>query len=125
MADEPWQGDACSLVEAFRRKERSPREELDATLAAIERSELNAFSFLAADDARRQAGAADTQLPRTGIPIERERILSSAMIVSPLYGTRASTVLCVTRDGSVCWEERSVTPEGAITHTVRETFRLG
>ena len=35
MTDTPWPGDACSLVDAFRRHERSPLEELDATLAAI------------------------------------------------------------------------------------------
>ena len=34
MSDAPWQGDACSLVDAFRAGERSPLEELDATLAA-------------------------------------------------------------------------------------------
>ena len=34
----PWTGDACSLVDAFRAGERSPVEELDATLAAIEAS---------------------------------------------------------------------------------------
>ena len=45
--DEPWTGDACGLVEAFRSGERHPVEELEATLAAIERSDLNAFSFLA------------------------------------------------------------------------------
>ena len=36
MADLPWQDDACSLVDAFRSGERSPLEELDATLAAID-----------------------------------------------------------------------------------------
>ena len=44
--DSPWLGDAVSLVEAFRSKDRSPVEELQASLAAIERSDLNAFSFL-------------------------------------------------------------------------------
>ena len=34
--DTPWQGDACSLVDAFRAGDRSPVEELEATLAAIE-----------------------------------------------------------------------------------------
>ena len=38
---EPWQGDQCSLVEAFRSGERSPAEEVDAVLAAIESSDLN------------------------------------------------------------------------------------
>ncbi len=44
--DIPWMGDACSLVDAFRNKERSPLEELQASLHAIEKSSLNAFSFL-------------------------------------------------------------------------------
>ena len=39
MGDVPWAGDACSLVDAFRRGERSPREELEATLDAIEASD--------------------------------------------------------------------------------------
>ena len=38
VTDTPWQGDACSLVDAFRAGERSPVEELEATLAAIEAS---------------------------------------------------------------------------------------
>ncbi len=46
MGDAPWQGDACSLVEAFRAGERSPTEELEAVYAAIDASPLNAFSHL-------------------------------------------------------------------------------
>ncbi len=33
VSDAPWSGDACGLVDAFRSGERSPLEELDATLA--------------------------------------------------------------------------------------------
>ena len=44
MTDTPWLGDACSLVDAFRAGERTPLEELDAALTAIEASDLNAFS---------------------------------------------------------------------------------
>jgi aspartyl-tRNA(Asn)/glutamyl-tRNA(Gln) amidotransferase subunit A len=40
MAEAPWQGDACSLVDAYRRGERSPAEELAATYAAIDASPL-------------------------------------------------------------------------------------
>ena len=40
MTDTPWLGDACSLVDAFRSGERSPVEELEAVLAAIEASDL-------------------------------------------------------------------------------------
>ncbi len=63
-----WKGDACSLVDAFRRGERSPVEELDATLAAIDASDLNAFTFLDPEAARRSAGAADVSRPFGGVP---------------------------------------------------------
>jgi Asp-tRNA(Asn)/Glu-tRNA(Gln) amidotransferase A subunit family amidase len=69
VTDQPWQGDACSLVDAFRAGERSPVEELDATLGAIERSELNAFAHLDPDDAREAAAHADLELPFGGVPI--------------------------------------------------------
>ena len=68
MADMPWQGDACSLVDAFRAGERSPLEELDATLAAIEASELNCFSHVDPDRARAAAQGADVSLPFGGVP---------------------------------------------------------
>ena len=69
MADAPWRGDACSLVDAFRRGERSATEELEATLAAIDASQLNAFAFLDADQARAAAVDADVSLPFGGVPI--------------------------------------------------------
>jgi Asp-tRNA(Asn)/Glu-tRNA(Gln) amidotransferase A subunit family amidase len=65
----PWLGDAVSLVEAFRAKELSPREALDDCLEAIETSELNAMSFVGADEARAAADAADVSLPFGGVPI--------------------------------------------------------
>jgi aspartyl-tRNA(Asn)/glutamyl-tRNA(Gln) amidotransferase subunit A len=64
-----WTGDACSLVEAFRRGERSPVEELDATLKTIEASDLNAFTFLDADGARARAAEADVSQPFGGVPV--------------------------------------------------------
>ncbi|MFM7069986.1 MAG: amidase [Actinomycetes bacterium] len=68
MVDTPWQGDACSLVEEFRAKRRSPAEELEATLDAVERSELNAFSFLDPERARAAAADADISMPFGGVP---------------------------------------------------------
>ncbi|AJK46823.1 NRDE family protein [Burkholderia plantarii] len=41
--------------------------------------------------------ADDDALPRTGIPLERERALSAAFIETPEYGTRGTTALRVTR----------------------------
>ena len=69
MSDQPWQGDACSLVEAFRSGERSPLEELRATYAAIEASDLNAFSHLHREEAEAAAERADVSLPLGGVPI--------------------------------------------------------
>ena len=68
MTDAPWTGDACSLVDAFRSGERTPVEELDATLAAIEASDLNAFSFLDPERALDAAAEADVSLPFGGVP---------------------------------------------------------
>ncbi|MSX94406.1 MAG: amidase, partial [Actinobacteria bacterium] len=69
MGDTPWQGDACSLVEEFRAGRRSPAEELTATLAAIEASTLNAFSFLAPQEAEFAAATADVSKPFGGVPL--------------------------------------------------------
>ena len=68
MTDTPWQGDACSLVDAFRAGTRSPVEELEATFAAIEASRLNAFTYIDRDRAREAAAAADVSLPFGGVP---------------------------------------------------------
>jgi aspartyl-tRNA(Asn)/glutamyl-tRNA(Gln) amidotransferase subunit A len=68
MADAPWQGDACSLVDAFRAGERSPVEEVEATLAAIEASDLNAFAFVDPERALDAAKTADVTRPFGGVP---------------------------------------------------------
>lgn len=66
--DAPWTGDACSLVDAFRTGDRSPVEELDATLAAIDTSSLNAFAHLDIERARAAAATADLTKPFGGVP---------------------------------------------------------
>ncbi|MCB0960944.1 MAG: amidase [Acidimicrobiales bacterium] len=69
MTDEPWLGDASSLVDAYRRGERSPSEELAATFAAIDRSTLHAFTYLDRERAEAAAARADVALPFGGVPI--------------------------------------------------------
>lgn len=69
MVDGPWRGDAVSLVEAFRSGERSPAEELEATLAAVDASELNAVSHLDPDAALAAAKDADVSQPFGGVPV--------------------------------------------------------
>lgn len=55
--------------------------------------------------------APDAQLPDTGIPIERERALSSAFIRSADYGTRASSLVMLRRN-SARFVERSFDAQG-------------
>ncbi len=69
MTDAPWSGDACSLVDAYRAGELTPVEELEATLAAIDGSDLNAFCHVDADAAIEQARRADLTLPFGGVPV--------------------------------------------------------
>jgi uncharacterized protein with NRDE domain len=51
--------------------------------------------------------ARDADLPVTGVPLDWERVLSAVQIRANGYGTRASTVVTVRRDGLVSFVERS------------------
>jgi Asp-tRNA(Asn)/Glu-tRNA(Gln) amidotransferase A subunit family amidase len=68
-SDKPWPGDAVSLVEAFRAGERTPVEELEATLAAAGSSRLNALCHLDVEAARAAAEHADVRQPFGGVPL--------------------------------------------------------
>lgn len=59
--------------------------------------------------------AADDQLPTTGLPLERERLLSSCFIVSEDYGTRASTLMMQHRSGKLLLIEESYARSGEIS----------
>ena len=88
MADAPWAGDACSLVEEFRAGRRTPIDEMKATLAAVEKSALNAVSFIDYDHALRHAAIADVTRPFGGVPLGVKEL-------DDVYGwpaTRASMV---------------------------------
>jgi uncharacterized protein with NRDE domain len=50
--------------------------------------------------------AADDQLPDTGLPLERERALSSMFIKTPNYGSRCSTVVLVDTSNEALFTER-------------------
>jgi len=64
------------------------------------------FALLAHDQP-----ASDDHLPDTGIPIERERALSSAFIRSSDYGTRASSLVMLRRN-TARFVERSFDAQG-------------
>jgi Asp-tRNA(Asn)/Glu-tRNA(Gln) amidotransferase A subunit family amidase len=101
MVNAPWAGDACSLVDAFRRGERSPLEELDATLRAIEASDLNAFSFVDPERARDAARSADISKPFGGVPTgikELETVAGwpateASLVFRDRVGTTTSTLV--------------------------------
>ncbi|QNH07130.1 NRDE family protein [Pseudomonas sp. B11D7D] len=57
---------------------------------------------------------ADHLLPDTGVGLATERLLATAFIASETYGTRASTVLNLGRDGAWNITERSFGPHGAL-----------
>jgi uncharacterized protein with NRDE domain len=84
---------------------------------ALEEERL--FEILASTDP-----APDEQLPDTGVGREWERVLSSLFIVSPTYGTRASTVLLVHTSGVVTFAERSFRPGPAAGGEVRYRFTI-
>jgi uncharacterized protein with NRDE domain len=67
------------------------RAELGARLAADPLVPLERLIDLMRDPRL----ARDDELPSTGIPLERERVLSAAFIESPEYGTRGTTALRV------------------------------
>jgi uncharacterized protein with NRDE domain len=49
----------------------------------------------------------DDRLPRTGVPLEWERILSPIFITSPTYGTRSSTIILIDNEDYVTFVERT------------------
>src|SRR5437763_7335554 len=111
MTGETWTDDACSLVDAFRRGERSPREELESTFAAIEQRDLNAFSFLDREGAFRAAEHADLSRPFGGVPVgvkELERVAGwpyteASLVFADRVADHTSTMV-----------ERLVGPGGAV-----------
>lgn len=56
--------------------------------------------------------AADADLPSTGVPLDLERRLSSTFIKDARYGTRASTLIAIDRDGAGWIAERRFGPDG-------------
>ena len=68
--------------------------------------------------------APDEALPKTGVPLNWERLLSSPFIVGEEYGTRCTTVVTVHRDGKVRFVERSFDPAGNAIGDVDYRFTL-
>lgn len=97
------------------------KRELAALLARPAPLTLEPFFDLLAE---RSVAPADT-LPDTGVGIAREKQLGPKFIaVDDRYGTRASTVILIRRDGEVTYAERSFGPHGKYLGEVTRQFRL-
>jgi uncharacterized protein with NRDE domain len=68
--------------------------------------------------------ADDDQLPRTGVNVEWERLLSSAFIRSEDYGTRCSTLVLIDRHGGAHFTERTWDRGGQLAGEARFSFQL-
>lgn len=85
--------------------------------------DTDALLALLRDDTR----APDAELPRTGVPLEWERLLSAIFIRAPQhgYGTRASTCLRIEDDGQVHFSEWNWDAAGTLDTHVEEHFLIG
>lgn len=71
-----------------------------------------------------QTMAPDDRLPRTGVPLDWERILSPIFITSPTYGTRSSSVVLIDKDARVSFMERTYNSHPEPTSTATFEFAL-
>lgn len=101
-------------------KVRKGRERVDALLGQTRSNLVDGLFELLAD----RTVAPDGELPDTGVGLQRERELSPCFIAGERYGTRASTVLLISRDNEVLFVERSFGPRGAPQGNVEHRFTL-
>jgi uncharacterized protein with NRDE domain len=66
----------------------------------------------------------DESLPDTGVGLEWERTLSPMFILSPIYGTRSSTILSVDNRNRVTFMERTFDSDPDHATTVKHEFQV-
>ena len=106
LLDEPWPKvvrGRMAMEEAL--AERDPAQKL--------------FPMLA--DAQ---GAPDASLPETGVGLAWERRLASPLITGNDYGTRCSTVVTISADGAIVFDERTLGADGAVVQNRRERLQV-
>ena len=109
LLDSPWP------------KVTAGRRMLDALPSA---PTAEALTDLLLDALQTRHAPLDAELPDTGIGREHERTLAPPFIVSQTYGTRASTVILVDRDGVVSITERLFGPMGRAQGTGTLQLRI-
>jgi uncharacterized protein with NRDE domain len=99
-------------------KVRTAKSRLSTALAHLENKDA-ALALL-----RDDVPAADDELPRTGVGLPWERLLSSAFVRAPDYGTRCSTLVRIDQHRHACFDEWTWDPAGAQIGAVSLQFAL-
>lgn len=89
-------------------KVKRGKERLSALLSTGEKQLVEKLFEALAD----RTVAADAELPDTGVGLQRERALSPAFVAGEHYGTRASTVVLVSKRNEVLFAERGFGASG-------------
>lgn len=97
------------------------REQLRGTLATCDPQHPDALHEALLEPLGDSTPAPDNLLPDTGVGLAQERFLSSPFIASDFYGTRASTVVTLGRNGEIRVTEQQWGREG--TQGERQHFR--
>lgn len=106
LLDTPWPKLARTKTAFTEVLGRTPQPDLPALFEAL---------------ADRQT-ATDEDMPVTGLPPDREKLLSSPFIISPDYGTRSSSVLVLRKGGAGQLDERRFAPDGTVSGESRLAF---
>jgi uncharacterized protein with NRDE domain len=101
-------------------KVRNAKNRLEATLLDLTDDTGSILALLRDDRA-----APDEELPRTGVSLEWERLLSSAFVRARDYGTRCSTIIRIDRQSRACFDEWTWDAGGAQIGRVSLSFELG
>ena len=88
--------------------------------AALWQNDTKAILGLLHDD----QPAPDHELPQTGVSLKWERLLSSAFVRAPEYGTRCSTIIRIDHHGRTSFDEFSYDASGSDSGRVNITFSL-
>jgi uncharacterized protein with NRDE domain len=99
-------------------KVRHAKSRLEAALR--EMPDTAPLLYLLRDD----RPAPDDELPRTGVSIEWERLLSSAFVRAGEYGTRCSTIIRIDARGRAYFDEWSWDSAGADSGSISRQFQL-
>jgi uncharacterized protein with NRDE domain len=107
---------------------------LDTPWPKVTRGKERLSALMKADEAKLASGlqgaladrtvAVDSDLPDSGVGLQRERELSPAFVAGERYGTRASTVLLVSSEDEVVFEERRFGAAGTPQGTTGDRFAL-